>query len=40
MSGSRRVELFLGVGAVLYGLLLLLAVYLQPYGDSRRRGSG
>ncbi|HEX5441680.1 MAG TPA: hypothetical protein VFW76_12400 [Ktedonobacterales bacterium] len=35
MSGSRRVELFLGVGAVLYGLLLLFVVYLQPYGDSK-----
>ncbi len=35
MSGSRRVELFLGVGAVLYGLLLLFAAYLQPYGDSK-----
>lgn len=35
MSGARRVELFLGVGAVVYGLLLLFAVYLQPSGDSR-----
>ncbi len=35
MSSSRRVELFLGIGAVVYGLLLLFAVYLQPYGDSR-----
>jgi len=33
MSGRRRVELFLGVGAVVYGLLQF-AVYLQPYGDS------
>ena len=38
MSGSRRVKLFLGVGAVLYGLLLLLVVYLQPYGDSQAPG--
>ena len=38
MSGSRRVQLFLGVGAVLYGLLLLLVVYLQPYGDSQAPG--
>ena len=38
MSGSRRVELFLGVGAVVYGLLLLFAVYLQPYGDSSAPG--
>lgn len=35
MSGSRRVELFLGVGVFVYGLLLLFAAYLQPYGDSK-----
>lgn len=38
MSVGRRVELFLGVGAVVYGVLLLLAVYLQPYGDSQAPG--
>ena len=38
MSGARRVELFLGVGAVVYGLLLLLVVYLQPFGDSQAPG--
>ena len=35
MSTSRRVELFCSLGAGAYGLLLLIAVFLQPYGDSR-----
>lgn len=38
MSNSRRTKLFLGVGAVVYGLLLLFVVYLQPYGDSQAPG--
>jgi hypothetical protein len=34
MSGRRRGELFCGLGVCAWGFLLLLAVYLQPYGES------
>ena len=35
MTTSRRVELLCSLGAGAYGLLLLIVVFLQPYGDSR-----
>lgn len=38
MSGRKRAELICGVVAGLWGLLLLLGAYLQPYGDSRYPG--
>lgn len=36
MSTGRRIEILCGIGAGVYGLLLLLGAYLQPYGDSRQ----
>ena len=38
MSGQKRMEVICGVLAGLWGLLLLLGAYLQPYGDSRYPG--
>lgn len=35
MSGSKRVEVICGLATGVWGLLLLLGAYLQPYGDSR-----
>lgn len=35
MTTSRRVELLCSLGAGAYGLLLLIVIFLQPYGDSR-----
>lgn len=35
MEGRRRGEIICGVLAFIWGLLLLLGAYLQPYGDSR-----
>jgi hypothetical protein len=38
MSGRKRTELICGLAAGVWGLLLLLGAYLQPYGDSRYPG--
>ncbi len=38
MSGQKRAEVICGVLAGVWGLLLLLGAYLQPYGDSRYPG--
>ena len=38
MSGRKRTEVVCGVLAGIWGLLLLLGAYLQPYGDSRYPG--
>lgn len=38
MSGRKLAEVICGILAALWGLLLLLGAYLQPYGDSRYPG--
>jgi hypothetical protein len=38
MSVRMRTELICGLLAGVWGLLLLLGAYLQPYGDSRYPG--
>lgn len=39
MSGRKRGELICGILVGIWGVLLLVAAYLQPYGDSRNPGT-
>lgn len=39
MSGRKRGELICGILVGIWGVLLIVAAYLQPYGDSRNPGA-